>query len=73
MICFVRNMIGGQYARALRVIALNPSEGWSRDVSEEIAIAVLTAARTEGRELPAGTNEFVEEQRSRVAKATAHF
>src|SRR5262247_1111651 len=61
----VRNMIGGQYARPLRVIALNPSEGWSRDVSGEIAIAVLAAARAGGRELPAGTSEFVEEQSSR--------
>ena len=64
----VRNMIEGQYARPLRVIALNPSEGWSRDVSEEIATAVLTAARAEGRELPAGTSEFVEERRSRLVQ-----
>jgi hypothetical protein len=28
----------------LRVIALNPEEGWSQDVSEEIAKAVLAAA-----------------------------
>jgi hypothetical protein len=29
----VRNMIDGQYGRPVRVIALNPAEGWSRDVS----------------------------------------
>jgi hypothetical protein len=43
----VRNMIDGQYGRPVRVIALNPEEGWSRDVSEEIAKAVLTAAEVE--------------------------
>ena len=58
----VRNMIGGQYGRPVRVIALNPAEGWSRDVSEEIAKAVLIAAEVEGRVLTAGTNAFVQEQ-----------
>jgi hypothetical protein len=65
-------MIEGQYARPLHVIALNPVEGWSRDVSEEIAIAVLRVARVEGRVLPAGTNEFVEEQRYAPHKASRH-
>jgi hypothetical protein len=58
----VRNMIDGQYGRPVRVIALNPVEGWSRDVSEEIAKAVLTAAEVEGRVLTSGTSAFVQEQ-----------
>ena len=62
----VRNMINGQYNRPLRVIALNPAEGWSRDVSEEIARAVLMAAEADGRVLAEGTNSFVETQRLRT-------
>ena len=62
----VRNMIDGQYGRPVRVIALNPAEGWSRDVSEEIAKAVLTAAEVEDRVLTAGTSAFVQEQRLRT-------
>jgi hypothetical protein len=62
----VRNMIAGQYDRPLRVIALNPDEGWSRDVSEEIAKAVLTAAEVDDLELTAGTSAFVETQRLRT-------
>jgi hypothetical protein len=62
----VRNMIDGQYGRPVRVIAINPAEGWSRDVSEEIAKAVLTAAEVEDRVLPAGTSAFVQEQRLRT-------
>jgi hypothetical protein len=50
----VRNIIDGQYDRPLRVIALNPEEGWSRDVSEEIAKAVLAAASVDDRVLTAG-------------------
>ena len=60
------NMIDGQYARPLRVIALNPTEGWSRDVSEEIAKSVLTAAEADDRVLTVGTSAFVETQQLRT-------
>jgi hypothetical protein len=33
----VRHMISGEYEDPLRVVAFNTVEGWSRDVSEEIA------------------------------------
>jgi hypothetical protein len=62
----VRNMIEGQYNHPLRVIALNPAEGWSRDVSEEIAKAVVTAAEADDHVLTAGTSAFVETQRLRT-------
>jgi hypothetical protein len=62
----VRNMIDGQYDRPLRVIALNPTEGWSRDVSEDIAKAVLMAAEADDRVLTVGTSAFVETQQLRT-------
>src|SRR5271170_6309143 len=40
----IRNFIGGQYSDALRVVAFNTAEGWSRDVSEDIAGEVLDRA-----------------------------
>lgn len=33
----IRDLIGMQIDHPLRVIAVDPSEGWSRDVSEDIA------------------------------------
>ena len=33
----IRNFIAGEYDSALRVVAFNAAEGWSRDVSEDIA------------------------------------
>ena len=33
----IRNFISGQYSNALCVVAFNTAEGWSRDVSEDIA------------------------------------
>jgi hypothetical protein len=40
----VRNFISGQYENAIRVVAFNTAEGWSRDVSEDIANEVLDRA-----------------------------
>jgi hypothetical protein len=40
----IRNFLTGQYGDALRVVAFNTAEGWSRDVSEDIAGEVLERA-----------------------------
>jgi hypothetical protein len=40
----IRSFISGQYSNALRVVAFNTAEGWSRDVSEDIANEVLERA-----------------------------
>jgi hypothetical protein len=37
----IRNFLTGQYGNALRVVAFNTAEGWSWDVSEDIALEVL--------------------------------
>jgi hypothetical protein len=56
----VRNLLGGQYDRPLRVLALNVEEGWVRDVSEIIAVKVRDMARREGQGLPVGTRAFID-------------
>jgi hypothetical protein len=33
----VENILSGQYSHPMRVIAFNTAEGWSRDVTEDIA------------------------------------
>jgi hypothetical protein len=33
----IRDFISGQYENALRVVSFNIAEGWSRDVSEDVA------------------------------------
>jgi hypothetical protein len=40
----IRNFLSGQYSNAHRVVAFNTAEGWSRDVSEDIAGEVLERA-----------------------------
>jgi hypothetical protein len=57
----VRGLVNGQYARPLRVVALN-LENWSRDVSEDIAIEVARTAEHEGCNLTEGTRKFLASQ-----------
>jgi hypothetical protein len=56
----VRNMISGQYRDPLRVVAFNTVEGWSRDVSEEIAYGVLDRAYDADTTLSAGAKRFID-------------
>ena len=56
----VRNMISGEYGDPLRVVAFNTAEGWSRDVSEEIAYDVLDAAFDPDTTLSAGAKRFID-------------
>src|ERR1700733_3574236 len=45
----VRNFISGQYEDALRVVSFNVAEGWSRDVSEDIAGGIIDPNVDRGR------------------------
>jgi len=55
----VRNILDGQYAKPLRVIAFKLAEGWVRDASQEIAQAVFELGRRENSFSPSA-REFVE-------------
>ena len=56
----VRNLISGEYKKPVRVVAFNTSEGWARDVSEDIAQAVLDEAQRSGTLLHGAVVDFVE-------------
>jgi hypothetical protein len=56
----VRNFISGQYGDTLRVISFNVAEGWSRDVSEDIAGEIIDRAYREEKALTEGTKSFIE-------------
>jgi hypothetical protein len=55
-----RNFISGQYDTPLRVVAFNTAEGWSRDVSEDIAYEVLDQAHEADETLTEGTKSFID-------------
>lgn len=56
----IESMLSGQYKAPVRVVAFNTSEGWSRDVSEDIALEVYKRASVSGDTLPASTLSFVQ-------------
>lgn len=56
----IENMISGEYSRPVRVVAFNITEGWARDVTEDIAWAVVSRARNEHRALGNVAQTFVE-------------
>jgi hypothetical protein len=59
----VRALLDEQYNAPVQVIAFNTAEGWSRDVSEEIAVELMEACAGEGRDIPAPLEEFIDKHR----------
>jgi len=55
----VRNLIEGQYESPVRIVAFNTAEGWSRDVTVEIADE-LRRRFVEYDEVPVGLLRFLE-------------
>jgi hypothetical protein len=53
------NLFTGQFSNPVRVVAFNTAEGWSRDVSEDIAWELLKRAAKTDKPLPAETRGFV--------------
>jgi hypothetical protein len=55
----VDDLLTGQFNNPVRVVAFNTSEGWSRDVSEDVAREVLRRLAGYGRPLAVGSRQFV--------------
>jgi len=64
----VQWMIEGQVIRPVRVIAFNTDEGWSRDITDDIATKLLDLNQN-GVALGAAAREFVERVTGQSATA----
>jgi hypothetical protein len=56
----IDGLLTGQFNNPLRVIAFNTAEGWSRDVSEEVAWELTRRVTADQKPLTAPTRAFVE-------------
>ena len=65
----IRDLIAGQYNKPVRIVAFNTSEGWSRDVSEEIAREIRAQAERSGEEMSPGLREWIDWQIDLVRRA----
>src|SRR4051794_39223119 len=53
----ITDLMSGQYHSPVRVVGFNTAEGWSRDVSEDIAEEIQR--RLQGNRLPAQLQDFI--------------
>jgi hypothetical protein len=53
-------LLDNQYSNPVRVIAFNTAEGWSRDVSEDLAGEIARRCTADGFEIPPYLEAFVE-------------
>src|SRR3954466_4571048 len=56
----IRDIIAGQYQNPSRVVAFNTAEGWSRDITEDIAREIVERAARKVEPLSKGAQQFVE-------------
>lgn len=56
----IENILRGEYEHPVRIVAFNTAEGWSRDVTENIAEKLVDVARKEGCDLNASAHAFIE-------------
>ena len=64
----IADLLDGQYSSPVRVVGFNTAEGWSRDVSEDVAREISRRCAEQARELPAYLQDFVERQEARAAR-----
>ena len=55
----IENILNGEYSHPLRVVAFNTTEGWARDVTEDIARAALSKTQSEHRSISIVTQDFL--------------
>jgi hypothetical protein len=56
----ITDLLDGQYSSPVAVFGFNPVEGWSRDVSEDVAQEIRRRCDLQGRDLPPPLQDFVE-------------
>ncbi|WP_321576274.1 hypothetical protein [Bradyrhizobium barranii] len=57
----ISDLLAGQYDQVLRVVAFNPVEGWSRDVSEDVARELERRIGAEALDVPEVIQGFIED------------
>jgi hypothetical protein len=58
--CTIEDLIDGQYRAPARVVAFNTADGWSRDVSEEIADELRTRINRVYVDVPPSLERFLD-------------
>jgi hypothetical protein len=64
------DLLGGQYNNPIRVVAFNTAEGWSQDVTEDIAQELRRRCDLQLRDAPSSIQDFIERHEGRDRQLT---
>jgi hypothetical protein len=56
----IQDLLDGQYSDPLRVVSFNTAEGWSRDVSGDVAYELRRRCDLQACDLPSTVQDFVD-------------
>lgn len=56
----IEDLLSGQYSNPVGVFGFNPFEGWSRDVSEDVAQEIRRRCDLQAQDVPSTLQDFVE-------------
>ena len=65
----ISDLLKGEYANPVRVIGFNTAEGWSRDLSADVAAELRRRCDLQLREVPENIQEFVGRHESRADRS----
>ncbi|MDI3567204.1 hypothetical protein [Bradyrhizobium sp. Arg816] len=55
----LQNLLSGQYAYPVRIVSFNPVEGWSRDVTSDVADALAQRAADTDAAVSSALKDFI--------------
>lgn len=61
----IQGLLAGEYHHPIRVVAFNTVEGWSEDVSEDVALELRRRCDLQMRDIPAGLQDFTDRYEGR--------
>lgn len=56
----IRNLLRGEYSNPVRIVSFNTTEGWSRDVSGDVADELRRRCDLQACDIPSTIQDFVE-------------
>jgi len=64
----ITDVMTGQYSNPVRVVAFNTAEGWSRDVTNDIADELAKWYSEQDREIPPSLEDFIQRHRTAMSE-----
>jgi hypothetical protein len=61
----IADLLDGQYSNPVRVISFNVGDGWSRDISAQVAAELRRRCDLQLRDVPSSIQDFVERHEGR--------